>query len=99
MLSRSKPLVSSHVVFNMISIRKKKQQKKKLFSQLDESEADLMVGQGNHEAQVENRANMADKGISSKSINRPIQVISPQMDMHTLEEKFLVKYEVNWIVS
>ena len=43
----------------MVSIQKKRQSKK-LFSQLDECDADFMIGQINHEAQAENKTNMAD---------------------------------------
>ena len=56
-----KPLVLSFVDANMVSTRRKKPKKKKLLSQLTESDADLMTGQNNHEVQVEGGANRADR--------------------------------------
>ena len=79
------------VNFNMVSTRKKKQQNKKLFCQLDESDADFMIGQSNHEDQAGSKTNVVDIGISSNNMNDPIQVNSPQVDMHTLEENVLRK--------
>ena len=70
----------------MVFIRKKKQQNKKLFSQLDESDADFMIEQNNHEAQAGNKTNVVDIGSSSNNTNGPIQVNSPQVDIPTLEE-------------
>ena len=56
----------------MVSTRKKKQQNKKLFSQLSKSDADFMIGQSNHETQASNKNNMADKGTSSNNMTGQI---------------------------
>ena len=47
-------LVDSFV--NFISTRKKRKQKKKLLSQLSESDTDFTVGQNNNDAQIENNS-------------------------------------------
>ena len=78
----------------MLSTRKK-QRIKRLFSQLSKTDAGFMIGQSNHGAKTSNETNAVDKGTSSNNITGPIQVNSPRVDMHTLENKtFLVKYEV-----
>ena len=84
LLTCSKAMVSSFVNLNMVSNRKKEQQNKSLSSHINELDADFMTGQGNHEAQTESRANMVDKGISLNNLNGSIQVISPQVDVHTI---------------
>ena len=50
-----------------------------------------MIGQNNNETQIESRANKADRGIFPKNTNGPIQMISLQVDMHTLEENSVSK--------
>ena len=61
----------------MVSVRKKKQQNKKFFSQLDKSATDFMIGQSNHEAQVASKTNVVDIAPSSNNLNDLIQVNSP----------------------
>ena len=84
----------------MDSTQKYKQQTKKLFSQLDESNANFMIGRSNHEIQAESRTNMADRGIPSNNMKGPVQVKSPQLDMYTLEENIVskVRSEVNSVM-
>ena len=50
-----------------------------------------MIGQSSHEAQASNDTNAVDKFTSSNKITGPIQVNSPQVDMHTLEENIVSK--------
>ena len=85
----------------MISTRKKKQQNKRFFSQLDESDADFMIGQNNHEAQTSRKTNMVDIGGSSNNMRGSIQVNNPQVDLHTLEENIVskVRSEVDSVVT
>ena len=71
--------------------RKKKQQNKRLLSQLDESDVDFMIGQNNHEGQAGSKTIVVDIGSSSINIEGPNQVNSPQVDIHTLEEKIVSK--------
>ena len=52
-----KLLPNSPVTFNMVFIRNKKQQNKRLLSQLNASDMDFMIEQNNHEAKTENRSN------------------------------------------
>ena len=75
----------------MVSTKKKKQQKKTLFSHLIESDVEFVVGQRNHEAQTSNKTNAVDEGTSSNNITGPIHVNSPQVYMHTLEENIVSK--------
>ena len=79
------PLVNSTVALNMVSTLKKKQQNKRLPSQLNESDANFMIGQSNREAQAESGANAADRDtflIITKDTN---QVNGSQVDLHTLK--------------
>ena len=66
-----------------------------------ESDPDFMIGQSNHEAQASNKTNTVDKGTSSNNITGPIQVNSPQVDMHTLEENIVcnVRSEVDNVMT
>ena len=82
-------MVNLFVDFNMASTWKKKQQKKRLFIQLDESDADFMIGQNNHEAQAGGKTIVVDIGSSSIIMKGPIRVNSPQVDIHTLEENIV----------
>ena len=84
----------------MVSTQKNKQQTKKLFSQLDKSNANFMIGRSNHDIQAESRTNMADRSIPSKNMKGPVQVKSPQLDMYTLEENIVskVRSEVNSVM-
>ena len=85
----------------MVFTRKKKQQNKRLFSQLGESDPDFMIGQSNYETRPASRTNIEDRGIPSNNINGPIQVNSPQLDMHTLEENIVskVRNEVDSVMT
>ena len=67
-------MVKSSVDFNMLSSRKKKQQNKRLLKHLSESDTIFVIGQSNHEAQIEGRANVAAKNTSLNNINDPTQV-------------------------
>ena len=60
-----------------------------------------MIGQNNNETQVESRANKADRGNFPKNTNGPIQIISLQVDMHTLEESSVskVRSEVDSVMT
>ena len=75
----------------MVSTRKKKQQNKRLFSQLSEGDPDLMIGKSNHDVQKENRDSVTYRGTSSDNTNNVTQVNYPQVDMHTLEENIVSK--------
>ena len=75
----------------MVANRKKKQQNKRVFSQLGEADTDFMIGQTNHGVQIESRDNMADSGTSLDNADKPNQVNFPQADMHTLEENKVSK--------
>ena len=44
----------------MVVARKKKQQTKKLFSQIGETDADFMIRQSDHAAQIKSKAHVAD---------------------------------------
>ena len=85
----------------MVSTRKKKHQKKKLFSHLDESDADFMIRQSNDEIQAERRTNMVDGGIPSNNLNGPVQINSSPVDMYTLEENIVskVRSEVDSVMT
>ena len=77
----------------MVSTRKKKQQYKRLFSQLDELDADFTIGQSNHKSKAGSRTNVVDIGSSSNNMRGPIQVNSPQEAIHTLEENIVSKVQ------
>ena len=77
----------------MVCTRKLRQQNKKFFSRLDESDADFKIGRSNHEAQAGIRTNMVDIGISLNNTNCPIQANSTQVDMHILEENIVSKVQ------
>ena len=85
----------------MVPTRNKKQQSKKLLSQLNESDPDFMIGQSNHEFQTESRANAADGNISSNDTNNPTQVSFSQVDTHTIEKTIVNKVgsEVNSVMT
>ena len=68
-------MVNSTVDFVMVSTRKKKQQNRRLLSQLIESDADFMVGQSSHEAQTKNRANLAHRDFSLNDTNDPLKLV------------------------
>ena len=71
--------------------RKKKQQNKRLFSQLSGKETDLVFGQSNQDERTESRSSMTYRGTSSDSTSNPTQIIYPQVDVHTLEENIVSK--------
>ena len=75
----------------MVFTGKKKQQNRELFSQLDESDTDSTIGQNNRETQGGCTTNLVDIGNSSINMEGPIQVNSPQMDIHKLEENIVSK--------
>ena len=73
----------------MVSTRKK-QQNKSLFSKLKERDTGFMVGQSNQDEQSESRGKIICRGTSNNASN-PTQIISPQVDVHTLEENIFSK--------
>ena len=75
----------------MVSIRKKKQQNKRLFRQLSERDTDFLIGKNNQVEQTVSRDNMTDKGTSSNNASKPTQINYPQVDVHTLEENIVSK--------
>ena len=75
----------------MVSTRKKKQQNKKLFSQLSERDTDFMIGQSNQGEQIKNRDSMLRRGTSPDNASKPAQINYPQIDVHTLEENIVSK--------
>ena len=77
----------------MVSTRKKKQQNKRLFSQLSERDTDFMLWQGNQDEQTESRDNTLRRGTSSDNSSNPGQINYPQVDVHTLEENFVSKVQ------
>ena len=84
-------LVNSPVNFNMVYTRKKRQQSKKLFSQLSESDNDFMIGLSNREAQIQDRSNAVDESITLNTANISTQINGSQMNMHTLEKNIVNK--------
>ena len=76
----------------MVSTRKKKQQKKRLFNQpLSERYTDFMIGQSNQHEQTESRDNMLRRGTPSGNASNSAQTNYPQVDVHTLEENIVSK--------
>ena len=75
----------------MVSTRKMKQQNRRLFSQLSESDIIFLIGRSNHGFQTESEVNVGDKGISLENTINPTQVNYPQIDLHTLEENIVRK--------
>ena len=86
-----KPLVNLTVDFEMVSTKKKKQQNKRLVSQLGEEDTDFMIGQSNHDVQTESRNSMTYRCTSSDNTSSPTQINYPQVDMHKLEENIVSK--------
>ena len=68
----------------MVSTRKKKQQNKRFFSQLSETNNDFMMGQSNHDVQNENIHSVAHRGTSSDHTIKLTQVKYPQAGLHIL---------------
>ena len=56
-----------------------------------------MMGPRNLESQGGKKTNAADDSTSSNNMTGPIQFNNPQVDVHTIGGKLLVKYEVKWI--
>ena len=79
----------------MVSDLKKRQQNRKLLSQLKEYAIEFLIEQINHEAQPKNRVNKADADVSLNNANNSTQVSCSQVNMHTVEKK---KYKLKWIV-
>ena len=75
----------------MVFTRKKEQQNKKLFSQLNERYTGFMIEQSNQDEQIENRDNMLRRGTSLDNASNPAQFNYPQVDVHTLEENIVSK--------
>ena len=75
----------------MVSTRKKKQQIKKLFSQLSEVYTGFVIGQSNHRVQTESRDNMTYRGTSWDNQNNPTQMNYAQVDMPSFEETLVSK--------
>ena len=78
----------------MVSTRNKKQQNRRLFSQLSDSNANFLIGQKDHEAQIESRANTADRDNSSNNTNCRNQVNGSQVDMQALEKNIVSKVRI-----
>ena len=72
----------------MVPTRKKKQQNKKLFSQLSERDTDLIIGQSNHDVQTQSRDSITYRGTSADNTSKTTLWKHPQVDMHTPEENF-----------
>ena len=88
----------------MVSNRKKKLQKKKLFNQvnrLSEGYTDFMIGKSNHDVRNESRDSMAYRGTSSDNTNNATQVNYPHVDKHTHEENIVskVRSEVDYVIT
>ena len=77
----------------MVPTRKKKQQNKRLFIQLDELDADFTIGQSNHKSKAGSRNNAVNIGSSLYIMKGPIQVNSVQEAKHTLEENIVSKVQ------
>ena len=75
----------------MVSTRKKRQEKKRLLTQLSDSDSDFMIGQSNHEPQTESRTNTVEENITPNKVNNPAQVNDSQVDVHTLEKNIAHK--------
>ena len=75
----------------MVSIRKKKQQNKRLFSQLSDRDTDFMVEQNNQDEPIESRDIMTCRGTCSANVSNATQVNYPQVDVHTLDETIVSK--------
>ena len=85
----------------MVSTRKKKQQNKRLFSQLSERDTDFMIGQSNQDVQINSRDIMICRGAYSNNASNPTQINYPQLDVHTLEENIVnkVRSEVDILMT
>ena len=75
----------------MVAARKKRQQNKRLLSQLSESDTDFMIGRNNHETHTESGTNTVEKNMTSNNANDPTQANSSQVDVHTLEKNIVGK--------
>ena len=82
----------------MVSTKKKKQQNKRLFSQVIEIVTDYMIEQSSDDVQSENLHNVTHRGPSSDNLS---QVNYPQVDLHTLEENIVseVRSEVENVIT
>ena len=85
----------------MISTRKKKQHKKRLLSELSESDAAFMTAQNDHGAQSESRANTVGRDAFLNDTNNPTQADNPQVEMQTLEKIIVskVRSEVDSVMT
>ena len=90
-LTSLKLLVNSSVDINMVSIEEKRQQRKKLRSQLSESDTDFMIGENNHETKLGDRINTADKNTTLNNANNLVKANSSEVDIQTLEKNIAIK--------
>ena len=83
------------------TVHTKKTAKKRLLSQLGESDSNFKIEQGNHEAQARSRTNAVDRDTFLNNTKNPNQVIGSQMDMHTLEKNVAskVQFEVDNVMT
>ena len=79
------------VDFGKVSTRKKKQQNKKLFSQLSERDNDFLIRQSNQDEQTECRDNMLGRGTSPDNASNPARINYPLVDVHILEKIIVSK--------
>ena len=94
-------MVNSTADFNRVSTRKKKQENKRVLSQLSESDAEFLIRQTNREAQTENRSNVADGDISLNNANSLTQISGSQVDLYTLYKNIAnkVRSEVDSVMT
>ena len=85
----------------MVFTRKKIQQNEKLRNQLSKSDPDFMKRQSNHIVQIRSRINMAETLLSLHNTIDPIQILYPQVDMHTLEQNIAseVRSEIDSVMT
>ena len=85
----------------MVYTRKKRQQNKRLFSQLSEFDTKFMVEQNNHESQTGNKVNVARGDIPLNNANNPTQFSGSQVDMYRLEKNIVndVRREVDSVMT
>ena len=76
----------------MVPTWNRRQQKKKLLSQLSEIDTDFMIRQSRDETQPEDRANIVDKNTTLNNANISIQVNSSQVHIHTLDNNIFSKF-------
>ena len=85
------PLVNSTVDFQVVFTRNRKEQNKKLFGQLRESDAKHLIGKSNHEAHAGSRANIVDKDKSLKYTKDSYEVKISKVEKHTVDKNIVSK--------